>query len=49
MIATIECLVLIIENSDRAKAGDSDNERMRKVQIDACMRIENMRESFGPI
>ena len=49
MIARVECLVLIIENSDRVKSGDSENERMGKVQIDACMRIENRHESFGPI
>ena len=49
MIAREEYLVLRIENSDREKTGDSENERMEKVQIDACMIIENRHKSFGPI
>ena len=42
-----ECIVLRIENSNRSKVGDSENERMGKVQIDACVRLENRHESFG--
>ena len=49
MIAREECLVLRIENSNRPKVDDSENERMGKVQIDTCMRMENVHESFGPI
>ena len=49
MIGREECLVLRIENSDRAKVGASENDRMGKVQTCAYMRIENMHESFGPI
>ena len=49
MIAREECLILRIENRNRAKLGDSDDERMGKVQINACMRMDNRHESFGPI
>ena len=33
-----EYLALGIENGDREKVGQSENERMRKAQIEACMR-----------
>ena len=49
MISREECLVLRIENSDRAKAGDSENERMGNAQIDAFTRMENGHDVFGPI
>ena len=49
VMSRVKCLVLRIENSDGAKVGYSDNERIGKVQIDDCMRMENRHESFGPI
>ena len=49
MIAKEKFLVLRIDNSDREKAGDSENERIGKMQIDSYMRMENRYESFGPI
>ena len=49
MIERPDCLVLRIENADRAKVDDSENERMGKVKIDAHMRMENRHESFDPI
>ena len=49
LIAREECLVLKFENGDRSKAGHSENERMGKVQIEACMKIENKHEIFDPI
>ena len=41
MIKREECLVLRIENNDRVKAGDSENERIWNVQIEAFTIIEN--------
>ena len=49
MIAREECLVLRIENSDREKVGHSENERIGKVQIEACMKIGNRHERFDTI
>ena len=46
--ARVECLVLRLDKSNRIKVGDSENERIRKVQIDACMRMDNRHGSFGP-
>ena len=48
-IAREECLVLRIENGDRAKVGHSENERIGKVQIEVCMRTENRDDRFDPI
>ena len=42
-------MFLGIENDNREKAGHSGNERTRKVQIEACMIIENRHEIFDPI
>ena len=42
-------LALRIENSERVKLGQSENERMVKVKIKACVRIENVNESFNPV
>ena len=44
-----EYLALRIENSDRAKVCHSEKERIGKVQIEACVRIENRHERFDPI
>ena len=49
VIAREEHLVLIIENSDRVKVGCSENERIGKVKINACVRIENKHERFDHI
>ena len=49
IIARKECLVLRIENGNREKVGCRENERIGKVQIEACMRIENRHERFDPI
>ena len=48
-IAREEHLVLRIENGNRSKVGHNENERIGKVQIEACMRIENRHEIFDPI
>ena len=48
-ISREENLVLRIENGSRAKVSHSENERMGKVQIEACTRIENRHEKFDPI
>ena len=44
-----EHLVLRVDNGDIEKVGHSENERIGKVQIEACMRIENIHEMFDPI
>ena len=48
-IAREEHLVLRFEDNNRVKVDCSKNERIGKVKINACVRMENEHESFDPI
>ena len=44
-----EHVALRIENRNRVKLGCNENERIVKVKINACVRMENEHKRFDPI